>query len=269
MTSNFKALTRRTFFSAALTVFALTALPAANALAAEDLADKIKRTGELRIGTEGVYPPFSFHDASGKLTGADVEFGRRLASKLGVKPVFVETPWEAMFAGLDSGRFDIVLNQISTSPERRQKYDFSEPYAYVKGVLVVQKNNTDIKTFADIKGRKSAQQAGSDWHGVALQQGADVVLVKDFSHAVEQVATGRAQALVNSELAVADFLKIRSNTPIKIVDKFKEGYGITIHVKKGNSKFLVQANKAIEELRTEGVLKELSLKYLGIDTSQK
>lgn len=86
-------ITRRKLTAAALSLFTLAALAAANALAAaEDLADKIARTGELRIDTEGVYPPFTYHDAAGKLTGADVEFGRKLAEKLGVKPVFAETP---------------------------------------------------------------------------------------------------------------------------------------------------------------------------------
>ena len=85
-------ITRRKLTAAALSLFTLAALAAANALAAEDLADKIARTGELRIDTEGVYPPFTYHDAAGKLTGAAVEFGRKLAEKLGVKPVFAETP---------------------------------------------------------------------------------------------------------------------------------------------------------------------------------
>ena len=76
-------ITRRKLTAAALSLFTL---------AAEDLADKIARTGELRIGTEGVYPPFTYHDAAGKLTVADVELGRKLAEKLGVKPGFAETP---------------------------------------------------------------------------------------------------------------------------------------------------------------------------------
>lgn len=255
--------------AAALSVFALTALPALNAYAAEDLADTIARTGELRIGTEGVYPPFTYHDKDGKLTGADVEFGRKLAEKLGVKPVFVVIPWEGVFPAFDSGRVDIILNQISVTPARLEKYDFSEPYGYVKGVLFVNKKNNELRKLSQLKGHTAAATPSSDWRVVAESYGAKVTPVPEFSHVIEQVATGRVEAGINSELAVRDLLKERPDTPIKVVDKTPEGLGVTVPVKKGSPKFIAAVNKAIEELRADGTLKAISLKFLGIDTSSK
>ena len=94
----------------------------------KDLLAKVKDEGKLIIGTEGTYAPFTFHDESGKLTGFDVEISQEVAKRLGVKAEFLETQWDAMFAGLDSKRFDMVANEVGIKPERQEKYDFSDPY---------------------------------------------------------------------------------------------------------------------------------------------
>lgn len=106
-----------------------------------DLFAQIKEKGELKIGTEGTYPPFTFHDETGELTGFDVEIAKEVAKRLGVKPVFVETQWDAMFAGLDAKRFDMIANQVGIRPDRQEKYDFSNPYITSAAVLVVHKEN--------------------------------------------------------------------------------------------------------------------------------
>ena len=103
---------------------------------AEDLLAKIKEEGKIVIGTEGTYAPFTFHDESGKLTGFDVEIAQEVANRLGVEAEFLETQWDAMFAGLDSKRFDMVANQVGIKPERQEKYDFSVPYITSKAVLI-------------------------------------------------------------------------------------------------------------------------------------
>src|ERR1700712_6108629 len=79
--------------------------------------DPIKSSGVLRVGTEGVYSPFSFHDpATGDLVGYDGDGAKAVGEKLGVKVEFVETPWDSMFAALEADRFDIVANQVTVNP---------------------------------------------------------------------------------------------------------------------------------------------------------
>ena len=74
----------------------------------------------LRVGTEGVYSPFSYHDpATGQLTGYDVDVARAVGEKLGVRVEFVETPWDSIFAALEADRFDVVANQVTITPERQ------------------------------------------------------------------------------------------------------------------------------------------------------
>ena len=88
----------------------------------------VKASGVLRVGTEGVYSPFSYHDpANGELVGYDVDVARAVGEKLGVKVEFVETPWDAIFAALEADRFDVVANEVTINDERKQKYDLSEP----------------------------------------------------------------------------------------------------------------------------------------------
>lgn len=116
--------------------------------------EAVKASGKLRIGTEGTYAPFTFHDADGKLTGFDVEIAEEVTKRLGVKPEFIETQWDGIFAGMDAKRFDVIFNEVSITDERKVKYDFSDPYIVSKAVLIVPEDNQDIKTFADLKGKK-------------------------------------------------------------------------------------------------------------------
>lgn len=120
-----RAVSRRWTLGAALALTAAFGF-AANAAHAEDL-DDIKARGVITIGTEGVYAPYTYHDEKGRLTGYDVEVGRAIAKKLGVEAKFVETPWDALIAGIDAKRYDIGINQIGLSPERLAKYDFTKP----------------------------------------------------------------------------------------------------------------------------------------------
>jgi ABC-type dipeptide/oligopeptide/nickel transport system ATPase component len=105
---------------------------------AEDL-DAIRASGTLRIGTEGTYAPFTFHDASGALVGFDVEIGRKVAEKLGVTPLFLEGKWDGLIAGLDAKRYDVVINQVGITQERQAKFDFSEPYIRARALDLLER----------------------------------------------------------------------------------------------------------------------------------
>lgn len=120
----------------------------------KSLYDQIKSKGEVTIGTEGTYAPFTFHDKNDKLTGFDVEIAEEVFKRLDIKPKFIETKWDGMIAGLDAKRYDLVANEVAIRPDRLEKYDMSDPYIASKAVLIVRKDNTDIKSFDDLKGKK-------------------------------------------------------------------------------------------------------------------
>ncbi len=144
-----------------------------------NLYDKVKEDGELLVGTEGTYPPFTFHDKSGKLTGFDVEIAREVAKRLGVEAKFQETQWDAMFEGLNSKRFDMIANQVGIREDRQKKYDFSNPYIESTAVVVTSKDNNDVKSFEDIKGLTSAQSLTSNYKDIAEKNGAKFKVLMD------------------------------------------------------------------------------------------
>ncbi len=78
-----------------------------------------RRAGVIKIGTEGTYAPFTFHNADNKLVGFDVEIGEAVAAKLGVKAEFVEGKWDGLIAGLDANRYDAVINQVGITEARK------------------------------------------------------------------------------------------------------------------------------------------------------
>ena len=167
----------------------------------------VKSSGVLRVGTEGVYAPFSYHDrASGELVGYDVDVANAVGEKLGVRVEFVETPWDSIFAALEADRFDVVANQVTINAERKAKYDLSEPYAVGEGVIVTRADDNSITSLADLKGKMAAENATSNWAQVAREAGARVEPVEGFTQAITLLTQGRVDAVVNDSIAVYAYL---------------------------------------------------------------
>lgn len=125
-------------------------------LAHAELLDDVHQRGALRIALEGTYPPFNFKQG-GKLTGFETELGELLAAELAVKPEFVTTEWSGILAGLQSGKYDIALNQVSVNEQRRKVFDFSEPYTISSAQLIVRADETrQFKSLEDLKASSSA-----------------------------------------------------------------------------------------------------------------
>jgi cystine transport system substrate-binding protein len=244
---------------------ALQAALAAPAFA--ELAD-VKAAGVLRIGTEGTYAPFTYHDASGELVGFDVEIGREVAKRLGVEARFLEGRWDGLIAGIDANRYDAVINQVGITEERKAKYDFSEPYIASKAALIVKEGNDEIKGFDDLKGKKSAQSLTSNYAKMAEAAGAELVATEGFDQAIQLVVNGRADATINDSLSFYDFKKQQPNAPVKIAATQDEAAYSGIIVAKGQPELVAAINKALEEIKADGTYKQLSEKYFGVDVSQ-
>lgn len=229
----------------------------------EDLLTKVKNSGELLVGTEGTYAPFTFHDESGKLTGFDVEIAEEIASRLGVKTKFMETQWDAMFPGLDSERFDMIANQVGIKPERQEKYDFSEPYISSSAVLVTQADNNDVKSFKDIKGLKSAQSLTSNYGEMAKSYGAELVGVEGFIQAIELLNSNRVDVTINDKLTVLDFQKQKPEANIKVVAEADDAAQSGLMFRKGSETLVEAVNDALNEMIEDGTYNEISEKWFG------
>ncbi|MDE9441111.1 amino acid ABC transporter substrate-binding protein [Xenorhabdus bovienii] len=235
--------------------------------AGKDL-DAIKASGVFKVGTEGTYPPFTYHDQANKLTGFDVDIAREVAHRLNVKPEFMEVKWDGLIAGLDAKRFDAVINQVGVTPEREAKYSFSIPYTASQVVLITRDNNSDIKTFADIKGKRSAQSLTSNYGQLATSNRAHLVSTDGFNQAIDLVATGRADATLNDRLSFLDFKKQRPDAPVKIVAQQADASKSAVLLRKGDPELVAAINKALQDLKDDGTYARISEKYFGTDISK-
>lgn len=234
------------------------------------LADVIA-AGELVIGTEGTYKPFTFHeDGTGELTGYDVEIIEAVAGKLGVDATFEETQWDAIFAGLDAGRFDLIANQVSITDERTAKYDFSEPYTVSPGVVIVAADNTEISSLADLDGATTAQSLSSNWYTLAEESGATVESVEGWAQAIALLEQGRIDATLNDKLTFLDYVtaKPESASKLKVAAETDDPSRNAFVVAKGSTSLVTAIDEALEELRADGTLAAISKKYFGEDVSQ-
>jgi L-cystine transport system substrate-binding protein len=235
-----------------------------------DLYDQIIEAGVIKVGTEGTYAPFTFHDAkTNELTGFDVEIAREVAKRLGVEIEFMETQWDGMFAGLDAKRFDMVVNQVGIKPDRQEKYDFSDPYTESTAVLVVSEDNAEIQAFEDLQGKTSAQSLTSNYADIAKTNGAELQGVEGFSQAVELIASNRVDATVNDKLSFLDYKKQRPDAPIKVVAEAEDVSVSGIMFRKDSGKLVEEVNKALAAMQEDGTYLEISEKWFGEDVSPK
>ena len=232
---------------------------AASTGAADQLA-AIQTNGKLVVALEGAWQPWSYHDESDTLVGYDVEVSRAIAEKLGVEPEYVESDWDSLFAGLDAGRFDIVCNG-----------DFTTPYGYIHTALAVRKDNEDIKSFEDLKGKTTANSLASTYMELAESYGATVQGIDTLEETIQLLTAGRIDATLNADVSFYDYLNVHPDADFKLVAQTEDASHVAIPVRKGDdSASLLEAiNTAIDELRADGTLKALGEKYFGQDISSE
>jgi cystine transport system substrate-binding protein len=247
---------------------------AASSAASTDAADQlaaIQTNGKLVVALEGAWQPWSYHDESDTLVGYDVEVSRAIAEKLGVEPEYVESDWDSLFAGLDAGRFDIVCNGVEVTDERSKTYDFTTPYGYIHTALAVRKDNEDIKSFEDLKGKTTANSLASTYMELAESYGATVQGIDTLEETIQLLTAGRIDATLNADVSFYDYLNVHPDADFKLVAQTEDASHVAIPVRKGDdSASLLEAiNTAIEELRADGTLKALGEKYFGQDISSE
>lgn len=223
----------------------------------------------VRVGTEGTYAPFSYHDSrTNELTGYDIEVIKAIAAKAGWKLEFAETQWDSIFPALDAGRIDVIANQVSVNDERKAKYGMSDTYTYSHGVLVRRTGDQRIKTLADLKGKTAAESATSNWATVARDAGANVQAVEGFAQAAALLSQGRVDAIVNDNIAVLDYQASTGSKDVEVAGNAgNQTSEQALTFRKADANLLAQANKAIADLKADGTLRSISQKYFRADVS--
>ncbi len=234
-----------------------------------DLLDVIKERGYVVVGTEGTWRPYTYHDEEDNLVGFDVELAKYIADYIGVDIQYSETVWSSMFASLDSGQVDMVVNSVMYTDERAEKYDFSEPYNYAQYAILTKADNDEINSLEDVQGKKAANNPTSTIGAFAESSGCVLDDVGEMAQSIGEVLNGRADVTFNTVASYTDYLnQYPENTDkvkiITVTDPMPNAY---IPVLKGNDKLAAAVNEALEAAKADGTLSDLAVKYFGVDTT--
>lgn len=236
---------------------------------ADDLLDQAKARGTLRIGLEGTFPPFNSKDPTGELVGFDVDIAKAVAAKLGLKPEFVTTEWSGIIAGLQAGKFDVIVNQVGATDARKQTLDFSPAYTY-SGAELIQRKDDDrqFKSLDDLKGHKLGVGLGTNYMDMAKAVGGiDIKTYPGAPEYLRDLAAKRLDAALNDRLMVAYLLK-NAQLPLRPGAMVGSAAPSAIPFKKGNPKFEKAIDDAMTQLEADGTFTKISEKWFGIDVTK-
>ncbi len=223
----------------------------------------------INIGTEGVYAPFTFVDEKGKLTGYDVEVITEAAKRAGIKINFVPTPWDSMFLGLESKKYDIVANQIGKNPDREKKYLFSESYLISGAQIIVKDTNNKIKTLNDLKGKKVGTSVGSNYNKLLTEfdKNKEINLVYydgNVTEIFQEISLGRLDATVNDRLTVGENAK-KLGLKVKTVGNPINEVPSYFIFRKDSGDLKNKIDKALLSMKKDGTLGKISKKWFNED----
>lgn len=261
---------RRCLAAAAALVLCLALLSGCGGEKKGDLLAEIQEKGEIVVAMEGTWAPWTYVDENGDLVGYDVEVARAISEKLGVEASFTTGEWDGLLAGLDAGRYDIMVNGVNVTPDRAEKYDFSVPYAYDRMAVIVKGDNDSITKMEDLSGKKTANTISSTYAETARSYGAEITGVDDLAATFELLYSGRIDATLNAEVTYYDYMTQHPEADLKIACLADEADSVAIPMRKGEeTKALREAvDQALGELGSDGTLSELAVKYFGTDISK-
>lgn len=234
----------------------------------QDINDR----GYIVVGMEGTWKPWTYHDeTTGELIGYDVEVARYIASYLGVDIKFVEGEWDGLLAGVENGRYDMMVNGCDIDEDRQAAYDFSIPYARDIIVVITRGDDDRINSMEDLKGMNTANTITSTYAKIAKQYGAEVTGIDDLNDTFLELESERIDATLNSEPSYEGYMENNPDANFKIAayyDYDNNPY-VGIPMKKGSSELVAKVNEAIEAAKADGTLTKLSIKYFGKDINNQ
>ena len=219
------------------------------------------------VGTYAAYAPFESQNEKGEIVGFDIDVVKAVAAKAGIEVKFVNTPWEGIFNTLTQGDRDLLVSAITITDERKQTMDFSAPYFDAKQLIAV-KENSKIKTLADLKKLKVGVQTGTTGDEVVTKLiGKNSANIKRFEStplALKELEAGGVDAVVADNGVVIHYVANNTGAKFRTVDDTSftpEQYGIA--VKKGNAELLDKINTALAAIKADGSYDKIYASYFG------
>jgi polar amino acid transport system substrate-binding protein len=236
---------------------------------AATLPDKTKSAGKISFGIDDAYPPMEFRDEKNALVGFDIDFGNAIGKKLGLKVEWIPTVWDGILPALKSSKFDAILSSLSITEKRKQEIGFSEPYIQGGPIIITKKDNTSIKKGDDLKGKVVGVQLGStgDNAVTAINGVKEVKRYDKIPQALLDLTSGRLEAVVADDQVGRYYIALdasKYNVAGKLED---EPFGLGF--KKEDKALTDAVQKAINDLKADGTLSKISMKWFGTDYYKK
>lgn len=212
----------------------------------------------------GLYKPFNFQDKDGNLVGFDVEIGKAIAEKMGMKAEPVTNPWDTILVGLQSEKYDAIIGSMGITEDRQKNADFSRPYYRSGAQIFVAGDNNEIKSKEDLRGKNIGVVKNSTYSEQAykLTDKDNVYEYDSDLTALQDLGTGRVSAVITDK--IVGFQVINEGTlDIKDVGDLLFTEKIGIPVQKGNTELLNKINNALEEIIADGTYDKISNKWFG------
>ena len=258
----------RTWLLAACAVGMLQAAPAQ----ADTLAE-IKSKGEMVVGMEAAYVPYEFFK-DGKIIGYDCDLAQKIADKIGVKTVFVDTEWNGIIPALYARKFDVIISAMTMTRERSEKVRFSMPYGDASTVIFLRANDASIKAADDLAGKpvgaqlgSAQQQVGERFEAKLKAEGkpgfTELKLYDHYPEAYLDLSNHRTDAVLNS---LSTLLVVMKDQPGKFriiggVQDIKAYFGMAF--RQGDDAMAKVADGVLGEMKANGELTALQMKWFG------
>lgn len=244
------------------------------ALASRGTLDRIKKDGVFRIGVDAGFPPFSFRDTSGRLTGYDLDLATLFCKPLGIEPKLLDTQWSGIIPSLYAGHFDVIMGGISYTKARAEKVAFTIPYAEASQALLIRTADKDkINAIDDMSGRVLGIKLASPAEVVVkiveprIKQArgkgfASIKTYDDLPAAYLALAQGTVDAVMNSIATMSTVLRDRPGT-YSLVKKLGADSWCAIAARKEDTDVVEYLDRELLRVRQNGQIYELQEKWFG------
>lgn len=252
-------------------IVALVAAVAATAFIAGTASAKDWK--EVKIGTEGAYPPFNYKDAQGQLKGFDVEIALALCAKMKAKCTVVAQDWDGIIPGLLAKKYDAIVASMSITEERKKRVDFTEKYYQTPARFMAKKGVKFTNTPEALKGKTLGAQKATT-HSTYLEdnyKGSSIKLYDTQEQANLDLKAGRLDAVLADSVVLSEWLtktdegKCCAFVGAPIYNKKWFGEGAGIAVRKEDKDLKTALNKALVAIRKDGTYKKINAKYFPFD----
>lgn len=228
---------------------------------------------QLKIGTEGAYPPFNYLTADGELQGFDVDIARALCDEMNAECEFVTQDWDGFIPALQAGKFDAIIASMSITDERKKQVDFTDKYYNTPPAIVVPKDSDVSGVTKEDLADKTIGAQGSTTHAnyaEATYTDSDVRLYPTAEEYQLDMANGRLDAVTDDIIVLQAWLETDDGACCKVAGMITpveeiHGPGVGIAVRKGEDELREKFNAAIQAIRENGKYEEINDKYFTFD----